>query len=105
MLSSCVRGRARKTLVGVGRELRRLSSSDGVVSKPHLLQVLRTYHLGLTVEVSSKLKVYQVLKLRCIVPVGYGSIISATNYHGDDPTQWVWSVRGRLCVCSYWSAE
>ena len=62
MLSSCVRGRARKTLVGVGRELRRLSSSDGVISKPHLLQVLRTYHLGLTIEVSSKLKVAKCIK-------------------------------------------
>ena len=60
MLSSCVRGRARKTLIGVGRELRRLSSSNGIISKPHLLQVLRKYHLGLTVEVSSKLKVQSV---------------------------------------------
>lgn len=55
-----MKGRARKTLIGVGRELRRLSSSDGIISKPHLLQVLRKYHLGLTVEVSSKLKVRSV---------------------------------------------
>ena len=86
MLSSCVRDRARKTLVGVGRELRRLSSSDGVISKPHLLQILRKYHLGLTVEVSAKLKV-QILKQCCIFPLGYGPIIPATCYHGDDPTR------------------
>ena len=76
-----MKGRAKKTLVGVGRELRRLSTSDGVISKPHLLQILRTYHLGLTVEVTSKLSKCKCIKyLKAMLQCSFRTWTGYTSY-------------------------
>ena len=50
MFCSILCGRARKTLVGLGRYLS-LYSSNGVVSFVQLQQSLRKFHISLTVEV------------------------------------------------------
>lgn len=51
MLRCRLQGRASKTLVGLGRHLEKIADSKGFVGKTVLHQALRTFHIGLTLEV------------------------------------------------------
>ena len=52
MLRNRLHGRASQTLVGLGRLLKRLSTSEGLVEHLHLQQALRAFHISLTPEVT-----------------------------------------------------
>lgn len=52
MLRNRLQGRASQTLLGLGRLLQQLCNEDGLVTQNQLHQGLRTYHIGLTPEVS-----------------------------------------------------
>ena len=51
MLHTRLRGRACRTLVGLGRMLRSMAAGVGIVSRVQLQQALRAFHISLTPEV------------------------------------------------------
>ena len=65
MMRSRLRGRASKTLIGLGRHLAKMADGGGEVGKTALQQALRTFHISLTHEVSLYLP--HVLQLSIIV--------------------------------------
>ena len=78
MLRNRLQGRASQTLVGLGRLLQQLCNEDGLVTQNQLHQGLRTYHIGLTPEVSVLL--YMVRRTPTIVILFIACIISKSKY-------------------------